>query len=160
MKRERVLRIAVLLTMFAMMSSWLPMSSMNEDLEQSKERREQLGPDGPTLEEQCSTITFEDMFEYSKAVFNFTIASDWSSAEIQAVAWVNGTLADDVRQSLDEYIAAIYPSGDDEWISTDEREGVRAVASECVQFTLTRMRMRDGSPVSYTHLTLPTILLV
>ena len=146
MKRERVLRIAVLLTMFTMMSSWLPMSSMNEDLEQSQERREQLGPDGPTLEEQCSTITFEDMFEYSKAVFNFTIASDWSSAEIQAVAWVNGTLADDVRQSLDEYIAAIYPSGDDEWISTDEREGVRAIASECVQYTLTRMGMRDGSP--------------
>ena len=73
MKRERVLRIAVLLTMFAMMSSWLPMSSMNEDLEQSQERREQLGPDGPTLEEQCSTITFEDMFEYSKAVFNLSL---------------------------------------------------------------------------------------
>ena len=46
------------------------------------------------------------------------------SAEIEAVAWVNGTLADDVRQSLDEYIAQIYPSGDDGWISTDEREGV------------------------------------
>ena len=146
MKRERVLRIAVLLTMFAMISSWLPMSSMNEDLEQTQERREQLGPGGPTIEEQCSTITFEDMFDYSKAIFHMTVDDDWNSAEIQAVAWVNGTLADDVRHSLDRYIAAIYPSGDDEWISTDEREGVRAIASECVQYTLTRIGMRDGSP--------------
>ena len=41
-----------------------------------------------------------------------------------------------MRESLDEYIAQIYPSGGDGWISTDEREGVRAIASECVQYTL------------------------
>ena len=146
MKRERVLRIAVLLTMFAMMTSWLPVYDMNPDLVENQERREQLGPGEPTIEERCSVLTFEDMFEYTKAVFNFTIASDWNSAEIEAVAWVNGTLADDVRESLDEYIAQIYPSGGDGWISTDEREGVRAIASECVQYTLTRMGMRDGSP--------------
>ena len=141
-----MLRIVVMITIIGMMMSWLPIGYQQGGLHESQERREQLGPDGPTLEEQCSTITFEDMFEYSKAVFNFTIASDWSSAEIEAVAWVNGTLADDVRQSLDEYIAQIYPSGDDGWISTDEREGVRAIASECVQYTFTRMGMRDGSP--------------
>lgn len=146
MKRERVLRIAVLLTMFAMMTSWLPVYDLNADLVENQERREQLGPGEPTIEERCSVLTFEDMFEYTKAVFNFTIASDWNSAEIEAVAWVNGTLADDVRESLDEYIAQIYPSGGDGWISTDEREGVRAIASECVQYTLTRMGMRDGSP--------------
>ena len=93
MKRERVLRIAVLLTMFAMMSSWLPMGYQQGGLDDSQDRREQLGPDEPTLEERCSVLTFEDMFEYTKAVFNFTIASDWSSAEIEAVAWVNGTLS-------------------------------------------------------------------
>ena len=146
MSREGALRIAVLMTMFAMMISWMPTSSHEGGLDESQERREQLGPDGPTLEEQCSTITFEDMFEYTRAIFNIHIANDWTSAEVQAVAWVNETLADDVRHSLDEYIAAIYPSGDDEWISTDEREGVRAIASECVQYTLTRMGMRDGSP--------------
>ncbi|MEC7681447.1 MAG: hypothetical protein VYA23_01830, partial [Candidatus Thermoplasmatota archaeon] len=141
-----MLRIAVLLTMFAMMTSWLPVYDMKADLVENQERREQLGPGEPTIEERCSVLTFEDMFEYTKAVFNFTIASDWNSAEIEAVAWVNGTLADDVRESLDEYIAQIYPSGGDGWISTDEREGVRAIASECVQYTLTRMGMRDGSP--------------
>ena len=146
MSREGALRIAVLMTMFAMLISWMPISSHEGGLDESQERREQLGPDGPTLEEQCSTITFEDMFEYTRAIFNIHVANDWASAEVQVVAWVNETLADDVRHSLDEYIAAVYPSGDDEWISTDEREGVRAIASECVQYTLTRMGMRDGSP--------------
>ena len=146
MRRQGVLRIVVMITIIGMMISWLPMGYQQGGLDESQERREQLGPDEPTLEERCSVLTFEDMFEYTKAVFNFTIASDWSSAEIEAVAWVNGTLADDVRQSLDEYIAQIYPSGDDGWISTDEREGVRAIASECVQYTFTRMGMRDGSP--------------
>ena len=122
------------------------MASQNVSIEEEAIRSEQLGPDEPTLEERCSTITFEDMFDYTKAIFNVQISSDWNSADVQAVAWVNGTLADDVRQSLDEYIAQIYPSGDDGWISTDEREGVRAIASECVQYTITRMGMRDGSP--------------
>ena len=135
MRRQGVLRIVVMITTIGMMISWLPMGYQQGGLDDSQDRREQLGPDEPTLEERCSVLTFEDMFEYTKAVFNFTIASDWSSAEIEAVAWVNGTLADDVRQSLDEYIAQIYPSGDDGWISTDEREGVRDIASECVQST-------------------------
>ncbi|MEK9805815.1 MAG: hypothetical protein VW551_05955 [Euryarchaeota archaeon] len=146
MERGRVLRISVLLTMFVLLTLWLPLDHFDVYLEDPQEKREQLGPGGPTIEEQCSTITFEDMFEYSKAIFHMTVDDDWNSAEIQAVAWVNGTLADDVRHSLDRYIAAIYPSGDDEWISTDEREGVRAIASECVQYTLTRIGMRDGSP--------------
>ena len=146
MKRVADVQIVVLLTIFALMASWLPMASQNVSIEEEVIRSEQLGPDEPTLEERCSTITFEDMFDYTKAIFNVQISSDWNSADVQAVAWVNGTLADDVRQSLDEYIAQIYPSGDDGWISTDEREGVRAIASECVQYTITRMGMRDGSP--------------
>ena len=146
MTRDGVLRIAALIAMFAMVTSWIPMSVPSDQLEQFEERREQLGGDGPTLEEQCSSITFEDMFEYSRGIFDIEVASDWNSAQVTAVAWVNGSLADDVRASLDTYVAAVYPSGDDGWISTDEREGVRAIASECVEHTLTRMGMRDGSP--------------
>jgi len=146
MRRQGVLRIVVMITIIGMMISCLPMGYQQGSLDDSQDRREQLGPGEPTIEERCSVLTFEDMFEYTKAVFNFTIASDWNSAEIEAVAWVNGTLADDVRESLDEYIAQLYPSGGDGWISTDEREGVRAIASECIQYTLTRMGMRDGSP--------------
>lgn len=146
MSRDDALRFAVLLTMFAMVTTWVPMSAPDHQLQEFDERREQLGGDGPTLEEQCSSITFEDMFEYSKAIFDIQVANDWTSAQVQAVAWVNGSLSDEVRQKLDEYVAAVYPSGDDGWISTDEREGVRAIASECVQHTLTRLGMRDGSP--------------
>ena len=146
MRRQGVLRILVMMTIIGMVISWLPPGYQQGGLDESQERREQLGPDEPTLEERCSTITFEDMFDYTKAIFNVQISSDWNSADVQAVAWVNGTLADEVRQSLDEYIAQIYPSGDDGWISTDEREGVRAIASECVQYTIARMGMRDGSP--------------
>ncbi len=146
MSRDDALRFAALLTMFAMVTSWVPMSAPDYQLQEFDERREQLGGDGPTLEEQCSSITFEDMFEYSKAIFDIEIANDWNSAQVEAVVWVNASLADAVRQSLDEYVAAVYPSGDDGWISTDEREGVRAIASECVQHTLTRLALRDGSP--------------
>ena len=60
MKREGALRIAVLLTMFAMMTSWLPVYDMKADLVENQERREQLGPGEPTIEERCSVLTFED----------------------------------------------------------------------------------------------------
>ena len=90
MKRERVLRIAVLLTMFAMMTSWLPVYDMNADLVENQERREQLGPGEPTIEERCSVLTFEDMFEYTKAVFNFTIASDWTLPRLKQLHGLMG----------------------------------------------------------------------
>ena len=48
MSREGALRIAVLMAMFAMMISWMPISSHEGGLDESQERREQLGPDGPT----------------------------------------------------------------------------------------------------------------
>ncbi len=146
MAHRSVLQIAVLLAMFAMVTSWVPMSAPSKELTVDIEAREQFGGDGPTLEEQCSSITFEDMFDYSNAIFEIEVASDWKSADVHAVAWVNGTLADIVRTNLDTFVADVYPSGDDGWMSTDEREGVRAIASECVEHTLTRIGMRDGGP--------------
>ena len=98
MRRQGVLRIVVMMTIIGMVISWLPLGYQQGGLDESEERREQLGPDEPTLEERCRTITFEDMFEYTRAIFNVQISSDWNSADVQAVAWVNGTLADDVRQ--------------------------------------------------------------
>ena len=145
MTGEGVLRLAVLLTILVMLTSWLPISSPLYVLDDLDERREQIGGGG-TLEQQCSSITFEDMFEYSSAIFDITISEDWSSAEVEGVAWVNDSLADVVRDALDEYVASVYPSGDDDWMSTDEREGVRAIASECVEHTMTRIGIRGDSP--------------
>ncbi|MFL2965932.1 MAG: hypothetical protein ACJZ5A_06335 [Candidatus Thalassarchaeaceae archaeon] len=46
MTRGGVLRLAALLAMFAMVTSWIPMSVPSDQLEQFDERREQLGGDG------------------------------------------------------------------------------------------------------------------
>tara|TARA_Y100001970_G_scaffold249806_1_gene320796 strand:+ start:2387 stop:4465 length:2079 start_codon:yes stop_codon:yes gene_type:complete len=146
MPNRGALHFGVFLIAFIMATSSAPLEQNEQNLPEVKEQREQFGPDEPTLEETCSSLTFEDMFQYSKAIFNIEVSSDWTSASVEAVGWVNGTLADDVRASLDEYVASVYPSGDDGWISTDEREGVRAIASECIEHTLTRIGMRDGSP--------------
>ena len=75
------------------------------------------------------------------------MADDWGSADVHAIAWVNDTLADDLRVAMDEFMAELDPNnGDDGWISTDEREVFRALASECIEYTLTRIGIRDGPP--------------
>ncbi len=99
MTGEGVLRLAVLLTILVMLTSWLPISSPLYVLDDLDERREQIGGGG-TLEQQCSSITFEDMFEYSSAIFDIRISEDWDSAEVKGVAWVNDSLADVVRDAL------------------------------------------------------------
>ena len=46
--------------------------------------------------------------------------------------WVNGTLADELRTTMDEFMELLDPNkGGDGWFSTDEREFFRALASEC-----------------------------
>ena len=114
------------------------------DLEDGPLRMEQFGGGG-SLEDQCGSITFEDMFEYTKAEFVFDISPDWQTADVRAVAWINATLADDIRVTMDEFMAEIDPNdGGDGWLSTDERELFRALASECIEHTLTRIGIRDG----------------
>ena len=115
-----------------------------EDLEDKSLRMEQFGGGG-SLEDQCGSITFEDMFEYTKAEFVFDINPSWQSADVRAVAWINASLADDIRVTMDEFMAEIDPNdGGDGWLSTDEREIFRALASECIEHTLTRIGIRDG----------------
>ena len=115
-----------------------------EGLKDESLRMEQFGGGG-SLEDQCGSITFEDMFEYTKAEFVFDINPDWQSANVRAVAWINSSLADDIRVTMDEFMAEIDPNdGGDGWLSTDEREIFRALASECIEHTLTRIGIRDG----------------
>ncbi|GIT42031.1 MAG: hypothetical protein Ct9H300mP10_10410 [Methanobacteriota archaeon] len=64
-----------------------------EYLEDDPLRMEQFGGGG-SLEDQCGSITFEDMFEYTKAEFVFDISPDWQTADVRAVAWINATLAE------------------------------------------------------------------
>mgnify|MGYP001163648237 CR=1 FL=1 len=117
----------------------------NPELSNEATKMEQIGGGGGSLEEQCGSITFENMFEYSRATFDIIIDDDWESANVKAVAWVNNTLADELRLTMDEFMELLDPNkGGDGWFSTDEREFFRALASECIEHTLTRIGLRDG----------------
>ena len=143
--REYTGAFCIALSMAILIASPL-MVTNSEDTELSEEskRHEQFGGGG-SLEEQCGSITFENMFEYSAATFDVIVDEDWDSAEVRAVAWVNNTLADDLRVVMDEFMEIIDPNkGGDEWFSTDEREFFRALASQCIEHTLTRIGIRDG----------------
>ena len=99
---------------------------------------------GTSLEAQCSKSSFEDVFTYTWADFNVTVADNWRTAQIEALAWINGTMADDFRTFLDDLLDGLIPSGGDGWLSSDEREAVRSVAADCVEYTMTRVGVRDG----------------
>jgi len=134
------------MTIFVVLALLLSTISIDEhekELQKNMKKMEQLGGGG-SLEDQCSSITFEDLFDYSSAIFYFEISEDWESATVTATAWVNGTSTDDLRTSLDSFLEDLLPSGGDGWISTDEREAVRAVASECIEHALTRIAFREG----------------
>ncbi len=139
--------IASVLTFLMILSMLAPSDQGMDDfdhLEDEPVRMDQLGGGG-SLEDQCGSITFENLFEYTHATFDIVVNEDWGSADVRAVAWVNETLADDLRVSMDEFMAEVDPNdGGDSWISTDEREFFRALASECIEHTLTRIGIRDG----------------
>ena len=104
--------IASVLTLLMILSMLMPSDQGREDFEHLEDepvRMEQLGGGG-SLEEQCGSITFENLFEYTHASFDIIVNEDWGSADVQAVAWINETLADDLRVSMDEFMAEIDPT--------------------------------------------------
>ena len=143
---ERVSNTATIAFVFAfvMVTSIVPLQRPVALLDEDEQRREQFGGGG-SLEEQCSSITFEDMFIYDKAVFDIQVDEDWQTAQVAAMAWINWTLADDIRDDLDEYLEGIVPSGGDDWLSTDEVGAVILIAADCLQYSLTRIGIRDGA---------------
>ena len=124
----------------------MPLLSHNSNLEDKLIRMDQFGGGGgeASFEERCSQITFEDIFEYTKAEFHFHVDEDWQSAEVFATAWINWSMADVVRERLDSYLEGLVPSGGDGWLSTDERDAVMSIAANCIEHTITRIGIRDG----------------
>jgi len=141
---ERVGGTYAVILMIVMISSVLHSGSQSI-LENEPDRMEQFGGGG-SIEDQCGAITFEDMFIYDKAIFDVRIQDDWKSAEVRAKAWINWTHADDIREDLDAYLEDIIPSGGDGWLSTDEVGSVILIAADCLQYSITRIGIRDGSP--------------
>jgi hypothetical protein len=106
---------------------------------------EQFGGGG-SLEEQCGSITFEDIFIYNQAIFEVRVNDDWKSAEVDAKAWINWSLSDDIREDLDAFLEDIVPSGGDGWLSTDEIDAMVSIAADCLEYSITRIGIRDGAP--------------
>ncbi|MEC7694573.1 MAG: hypothetical protein VX954_00220 [Candidatus Thermoplasmatota archaeon] len=131
--------------------SFLILSSLispmeNGQLESNESRMEQFGGGSGSIEERCGSITFEDMFAYNNAIFNIEIEDGWDKAEVSAVAWINLTLADDIRHDLDAFLEGLVPSGGDGWLSNDEVGIVIMAAADCLEYSITRIGIRDGFP--------------
>ncbi|MDP6661795.1 MAG: hypothetical protein QF760_02730 [Candidatus Thalassarchaeaceae archaeon] len=144
LNRVRTASALALTLTFIMIISLFPLQSHSPSLDEVEQRREQFGGGG-SIEEQCSSITFEDMFIYDKALFDIQVDEDWQTAQVAAMAWINWTLADDIRDDLDEYLEGIVPSGGDDWLSTDEVGAVILIAADCLQYSITRIGIRDGA---------------
>ena len=93
----------------------------------------------------CSGYTFEDLFEYNNAVFMFQILDDWATADLYANSWVNESKAAVVRDNLDSLFEG-FPGGNNDWISTDERDAVREIGAKCIADMYTRIGIREGIP--------------
>ena len=93
----------------------------------------------------CSGYTVEDLFDYNFALFNINIGTDWATAEMEATAYVNGSNSATVRENLDGLFEGA-PGGDNDWISTDEREAVREIGPMCIEDMDTRLGIREGVP--------------
>ena len=141
---DKPLRIAgAVLACLVMFTSALHHPS--NQLQSNQTKMEQFGGGG-SLEEQCGSITFEDIFIYNQAIFEVRVDDDWQTAEVDARAWINWSLADDIRSDLDAFLEGIVPSGGDGWLSTDEIEAMVSIAADCLEYSITRIGIRDGSP--------------
>ena len=101
--------------------------------------------EGGLSDVDCSGYTFEDLFDYNFALFNIDIGEDWATAGMDATAFVNGSNSATVRDNLDELFDGA-PGGNNDWISTDEREAVREIGPMCIEDMETRMGLREGMP--------------
>ena len=135
-------KLATISVLAALMFSFLQIPEY-EPLENPQIRMNQFDGGG-SLEERCGSITFEDIFLYSQAIFEVRVNDDWRSAEVDARAWINWTLADEIRKDLDSFLDGIIPSGGDGWLSTDEIELMVSIAADCLEYSITRIGIRDG----------------
>ena len=105
------------------------------------------GPEAATSARQvdadCEGLTFEDIFNYSYAYFDIDVDDTWDGAQFSLVAYVNETMAGDLRADVDELFDGL-PGGNNGYMSTDERDGLEAVGQDCVVETYTRTGFRGG----------------
>ena len=128
----------LIMMLLALVSPSIEMSA----LEESEEVHTTSGRQG-SLDVDCSGYTFEDLFEYDFALFTLDVNDDWATGVMDARAWVNGSKSAVVRDNLDGLFDGV-PGGNDDWISTDEREAVRSIGPKCIADMETRLGIREG----------------
>ena len=100
--------LALIITALMVLTVTIPGEKSYLSLEDEEVVFNQLGGGG-SLEERCSSITFEDILPYTHAHFDIVVDDDWDSAEVKARAWINGTSVDLLREKLDSYLEELYP---------------------------------------------------
>ena len=95
------------------------------------------------VEADCDGLTFEDIFNYSYVHFDIDVYDTWDGALFNLVAYVNGSMAGDLRADVDELFDGL-PGGNNSYLSSDERDGLEAVGMDCVVQTYTRAGFRAG----------------
>lgn len=134
--------IGLILLMLLMGAS--PLLTPQTELDSSEE----LPADGRQaldIAAECEGLKFEDLFDYDFADFIINMDDDWATAEMDAVAFVNGSKSAIVRENLDGLFEGL-SGGDNNFISSDERDAVRAIGPKCIGAMDTRLGMREGIP--------------
>ena len=90
--------------------------------------------------------TPEDLSEYDFALSELQILDDRAIGDMFN-AWVNGSNSPIVCDNLDGLFEGS-AGGDNEWISTDERDAIRGIGPKCIADMETRLGMREGIPHS------------
>ena len=130
----------VILFLFMASSSFVTSPSFEDSNSDSQTSARQ-----GSLDVDCTGYKFEDLFDYNYASFDILLGDDWATAQMSAVAYVNGSNSATVRENLDELFDGT-PGGNNSWMSTDEREAVRAIGPECIADMDTRIGIREGLP--------------
>lgn len=132
--------LSVILLMMTFSPTQIQDNSFEENIVPNVEARED-----DVGQVNCSGLTFEDLFDYDFASFSINILDDWATADYYANAWVNGSNAATVRENLDELIGSQdVPGGGNGWLSTDERDAVRAIGPDCIADMDTRIGLKEG----------------
>ena len=134
--------IGLIFLMILMGSSPLFTAQVSLD---SSEHAPADGRQGLAIEEECEGLKFEDLFNYDFADFIINVGEDWARAEMDAGAFVNGSKSAVVRANLDGLFEGL-SGGNNSWLSTDEREAVRAIGPKCIGAMDTRIGIREGIP--------------
>jgi hypothetical protein len=131
----------LILLIFVMSCGPLFQNSHHLDSDTSSETSARQG----ALDVDCSGYKFEDLFYYDYADFEIIVGDDWATAAMGATAYVNGSNSAVVRENLDGLFDGI-GGGNNSWMSTDEREAVRAIGPKCIADMDTRLGLREGIP--------------